>query len=174
MRSKLLSAIALPTLILALSLSISTLTIRPASANVGLPMNQVVQALRRVRIPLLIPEILPFRGEGNIYWRTSVKPKGYSIEFIASPDCDGTYCYIGSFSAEQGGNFDQGSSGDIVEGVTLAKGKKAQYRLFRGAYYNAFLSWKERGVLYTVVVKNGDKEKVMQIANSAINGGFRN
>lgn len=55
----------------------------------------------------------------------------------------------------------------IIEEVTLAKGKKAQYRLFRGAYYTAFLSWNEKGVLHKVTIKNGSKEQMIQIANSA-------
>ncbi|MBE9009135.1 hypothetical protein IQ250_02825 [Pseudanabaenaceae cyanobacterium LEGE 13415] len=173
MRSKLSSTIALSALSFALSLSISSFTIRSASADVGLPVNQVTQALQRVRVPLLIPERLPFSGEDKIYWQTTVEPKGYSIAFVYEPDCKGTYCYLGSFSAEQGGNIERGSNGELVEGVTLAKGKKAQYRLFRGAYHTAFLSWKERGVLYKVTIKNGSKEQVIQIANSAINGGFR-
>ena len=170
MRSSFFSLIALPVMGLAMSLSIATLMVRPAFADVGLPVDEVVQALRRVRVPLLVPERLPFSGEDKIYWQTSTTPKGYSIEFVYKPDCQGTYCYLGSFKGEQDGSFDQSNDS---EGVTLAKGKKAQYSLFRGAYYTAYLSWKERGVLYTVTIKNGTKEKVIQIANSAIENGFR-
>lgn|GEM_PF-6995764 len=67
MRSSVFSATVLPAISLAISLGATTLMIRPAFADDGLPVNEVVQALWRVRVPLLVPERLPFSGEDKVY-----------------------------------------------------------------------------------------------------------
>jgi hypothetical protein len=62
----------------------------------------------------------------------------------------------------------ENSSSTTSESVTLSKGKKGLYRYYRSASHHAYVHWKESGVLYTAYIKNGRKDHVIAMANSAI------
>lgn len=140
-----------------------------AIADVTLPFSEVVETIYEgnVRgIPILVPTTLPTNE--TLYWQVSTTETSYGISFNYAPQCQAMLCAWGSFTAEKGADFSD-SAGDYTEGVTLAKGKKARFRLFKGAYLNAFLEWKQGGILYTAQIKNGKKEDIIKLANSAIN-----
>ncbi len=121
------------------------------------------------RIPILAPSQLA--TDASLYWRVSKRDTGYEFTFGYTPTCNGaTACNWGAFSAEKGGQMPdfENNSATTSESVTLSKGKKGLYRFYRSASYHAYVHWKESGVLYTAYIKNGRKDDVIAMANSAI------
>ena len=152
--------------------------IHPASAeyaSISLPVDQVLQSLKgQTNLPIFIPEDVQIAAEESVYWRTNASPNSYAIEFQFTPDCRGaTYCYIGSFSAERGGQFGTKDGAKVYEGVILRGGLKALHTQYCGVVCQSNLEWKLGGVLYRVNFKNGVYESLVNTANSAIVGGQR-
>jgi hypothetical protein len=124
---------------------------------------------------------LPILGPSNFYSDfDDLHPygggdkKSYDLGVAAAPDCGGaTACFAASFSAEKGGTpFGRGK-------VTLAKGRHGRYQpMGCGASCSPpSISWKERGVTYTiqakVVGKPSDRALLVKMANEAIKQGPR-
>ncbi len=65
------------------------------------------------------------------------------------------------------------NSRDQIASVKLAQGMQGQFANTCGPYCLAQVAWQSQGVLYRAVVKNGRKETVIALANSAILGGVR-
>jgi hypothetical protein len=151
-------------------ITISTcLSSRSVLADMSLSFSEVVESIydgTGGKFPILAPKALP--TSEKLYVKISADPSRYSIEYVYTPNCKSTSCSWGSFNAERRSIFPS-ADGDETEGITLAKGKKGRFRLFKGMSSNAFVEWKEGGVLYTAQIKNGRKEDVVKLANSAIN-----
>ncbi|MGA9378556.1 MAG: hypothetical protein WBV73_07275 [Phormidium sp.] len=140
------------------------------------PSNQVLSQIKgKAQVPIFIPSKLPFSTSEKIYFDSEVTDKGYSVSFNYTPDCQATACYIGSIEAERGGEFIKPERGitKAFKNVTLAGGNKGVFHNGCGAYCTATLEWKSQGVLYRVVIKNGEEKDAIAIANSAIQAGRR-
>ncbi|WP_225913956.1 SH3 domain-containing protein [Leptolyngbya ohadii] len=152
------------TVSLLLSLPLSAL------ADTAVPVDRLRSQLQgRTQVPIVLPNQLP---EADALYSNvaSVSPGGYEISFTYTPDCQGTACTWGYFSAQRGGTIDTQpiSPRDTIESVTLANGTQAQFTNFCGAYCTAQASWISQGVLYSASVKNGRRETVVALANSAL------
>ncbi|MFB2934188.1 hypothetical protein ACE1B6_02830 [Aerosakkonemataceae cyanobacterium BLCC-F154] len=142
----------------------------------NVPTTQVLSQIKgKTQVPIFFPNKLPFTTSEKIYFDSEVTEKGYSVSFNAIPNCQATACYIGSIEAERGGEFIQPERGitTTFKNVTLAGGNKGVFHNGCGAYCTATLEWKNQGVLYRVVIKNGEEKDVTAIANSAIQAGRR-
>lgn len=51
----------------------------PSFANVRIPVDEVIQELQGVRVPLLVPESLPITAEERIYWSANTTPTGCQL-----------------------------------------------------------------------------------------------
>jgi hypothetical protein len=153
--------------------ALSLLGASPAKA-LNLPIDELVgsayQIMGNTQIPILAPSQI--KTKEHRYWNVFKTNVGYGFGFGFTRDCNGAgACNWGSFSAEKGGQMPafENNSSTTSERVTLAKGKKALYRSDRAAYINASVYWQENGILYTAYIKNGRKEDLIAMANSAIN-----
>lgn len=142
----------------------------PVWADTVVPIDSLrTQLQRQTQVPIVLPSRLP--EVDSLYSNiTSSSPDGYEVSFTYTPDCRGTACTWGYFSAQRGGVLETQplSPNDTVEPVTLANGIQAQFTNFCGAYCTAQASWVSQGVLYSASVKNGSKAAVMALANSAL------
>lgn len=145
--------------------------VQPVLADVSFPANQAVSQLQQSQIPILLPSSLP--GSDAVYLSSSGGVNSYEVAMTYTPDCGGTYCYIGSIQGERGGQFETPWEGTTSQWVQLAQGNQGLFINACGAYCTATLSWQSNNVLYTVTLKNGLKEDLVQIANSAIQAGPR-
>jgi hypothetical protein len=124
-------------------------------------------------VPILLPDTF-YSDFDPVFASGSGDRKGYSIELAAAPDCGGaTACFAADFRAEKGGKpFGRGK-------VTLTKGRHGRFQpLSCGASCSPpSISWKERGVTYTiqakVVGKPTDRQLLVKMANQAIRKGPR-
>ncbi|MBD3885406.1 hypothetical protein IFO70_27150 [Phormidium tenue FACHB-886] len=158
------------------------LLVHPAHADVTLPLRQAAaQISRGTDVPIYLPDRLPME-QG--YLDISTTANGYRVDFNYTPDCGGTACYFGSIQAERGGQLspnpfrdyaprDLGGIREAFELVQLSDGTPAQFINGCGAYCTAVLEWQSQGVLYQVTVKNGTREMLLAIANSAVEAGAR-
>jgi hypothetical protein len=153
--------------------ALSLLGASPAKA-LNLPIDELVgsayQIMGNTQIPILAPSQI--KTKEHRYWNVFKTNVGYGFGFGFTRDCNGAgACNWGSFSAEKGGQMPafENNSSTTSERVTLARGKKALYRIDRAAYINASVYWQENGILYTAYIKNGRKEDLIAMANSAIN-----
>ena len=142
----------------------------PAWADTVVPVDRLrTQLQERTQVPIVLPSKLPEADSlySNI---TSNRPDGYEVSFTYTPDCQGTPCTRGYFSAQRGGSVDTdpGSPQDTIEAITLANGIQGYFTNSCGAYCTAQASWLSQGVLYSASVKNGRRETVIALANSAL------
>lgn len=157
---------------------------RPQSANseggnsrssISFPVREILSEIQgKTRVPIFLPSQLPFSEK--IYLKSGVETKGYSVEMNSRPNCNGTPCYLGSISAERGGEPAQAPPrGFRSEFKTIQLAGRTQGVFYNGcgAYCTALVEWQYRGVLYRVTMKNGREETLVQIANSAIEAGPR-
>ncbi|WP_096608096.1 hypothetical protein [Calothrix sp. NIES-2100] len=126
---------------------------------------------QKSRIRILLPKFVPESdGENKVYAIVeNATLKKYEILLGFSPDCTGgTACRLGIVTAEAVTRKTPRLTG---KPVTLAKG-------IRGYFVDATcgancsdstLTWRERGVQYTVGIKAGDRASLIKMANSAIN-----
>jgi serine/threonine-protein kinase len=157
---------------------------RPQSANseggnsrssISFPVREILSQIEgKTRVPIFLPSQLPFSQK--IYLKNRVETNGYSVEMGHIPNCSSTPCYIGSISAERGGEPAQAPPrGFRSEFKTLKLAGRTQgvFSNGCGAYCTALVEWQYQGVLYRVTMKNGREETLVQIANSAIEAGPR-
>lgn len=142
----------------------------PVWANTPVPVDRLRTQLQgRTQVPIILPSQLP--AVDSLYSNvTSSSPTGYEISFTYTPDCQGTACTWGYFSAQRGGTVstDPVSPQDTIERVTLANGTQGYFTNSCGAYCTAQTAWVSQGVLYSASVKNGRRDTVIALANSAL------
>lgn len=175
MRHKSILGLVASCTVISTSFFLITWQLNPILAQT-VPSNQVLSQIKgKAQVPIFIPSKLPFVTSEKIYFDSEVTDNGYSVSFNATPNCQATACYIGSIEAERGGEFIKPERGitKAFKNVTLAGGNKGVFHNGCGAYCTATLEWKNQGVLYRVVIKNGEEKDVIAIANSAIQAGRR-
>jgi len=139
----------------------------------GLLTTTVTEVKQQTPLPILLPdnfysdfdELHPYGGGDR---------KSYALGVAAAPDCGGANaCFAAAFSAQKGGTpYGRGK-------VTLTRGRHGRYQpLGCGASCSPpSISWKERGVTYTiqakVVGKPSDRALLVKMANEAIRQGPR-
>lgn len=146
---------------------------------------------KQVAIKVLAPSfIFDDYGEGFLYAIPhSDSPDRYWIDVSGNPNCDGaTSCFNITFQGEKVGNPDVLSLDDDLAQAKDSYAKVAPDRrdpnppaslfLDNGMrvvfhpwfnfihYTNAHLSWIDKGVRYQVIMKKGDKEAMLKMANS--------
>jgi len=147
-----------------------------ASAQTQFPVNDALASIEEgTAIPIYLPEVYP--TSEMLYINGLTTPDGYYLTLDYTPDCNGaTACTMGNLTGEQDGYRYTESDlepGDRLETVPLANGNTGQFVNLCGAYCSAILQWEMQDVLYTVYLKNGTLEEVVQMANSAIEAGPR-
>ncbi|HEY9631582.1 MAG TPA: hypothetical protein V6C84_30185 [Coleofasciculaceae cyanobacterium] len=173
------------TLALASAFVLTTLmTPQSALAEIVVPVEQVIgQLSQSTDVPILLPTELPvdFR---EVYLEAQSNTEGYNVSFYPNPACRAGACYYGGIEAKRGGQLsenpftlraprDLGSIQESFETVALADGTQAQFINQCGAYCTARLEWQSQDVLYQVTVKNGRRDDLVAIANSAMAAGDR-
>jgi hypothetical protein len=151
-----------------LAAALSTIALLP-----GLLTGTVDTVKQQTPLPVLLPSNF-YSDFDPLYPYGGGSKKAYDIGVAAAPDCNGANaCFAASFTAEKGGHpFGRGK-------VTLADGRKGRYQpLGCGASCSPpSISWKERGVTYTiqakVVGKQSDRALLVKMANEAIRRGPR-
>jgi hypothetical protein len=139
----------------------------------GLLTPTVAEVKTQTPLPILLPDKYPTDVE-PVYPYGGGSKKEYSIGVAFAPDCGGANaCFAASFSAASGGHpYGRGK-------VTLARGRHGRYQpLSCGASCSPpSISWKERGVTYSiqakVVGKGTDRQLLVRMANEAIRRGPR-
>jgi hypothetical protein len=124
-------------------------------------------------VPILLPDNF-YSDFDPVYASGTGSRKGYSIGLAAAPDCGGaTACFAADFSAQKGSKpFGRGK-------VTLTKGRHGRFQPLScgGSCSPPSISWKERGVTYSiqakVVGKQSDRQLLVKMANEAIRRGPR-
>jgi hypothetical protein len=139
----------------------------------GALTNTVPEVKQQTPLPILLPNNF-YSDFDPVYPYGGGDKKSYDIGVAAAPDCNGANaCFAASFSAVTGGKpYGRGK-------VTLTKGRHGRYQpLGCGASCSPpSISWKERGVTYTiqakVVGKQSDRALLVKMANEAIRQGPR-
>ena len=139
----------------------------------GLLTPTVAEVKQQTPLPILAPDNF-YSDFDALYPYGGGSEKEYSLGVAAAPDCGGANaCFAASFSAERGGH--PSGRGKL----TLAKGRHGRFQpLGCGASCSPpSISWKERGVTYTiqakVVGKQTDRQLLSKMANEAIRRGRR-
>ena len=131
------------------------------------------QVKAKTSLPILLPDALPGVSE-KLFPSGSGSRREYSFALAAVPACGGaTACFVAEFTARKGGRpFGRGRA-------TLARGRAGRFQpLSCGASCSPpSISWRERGVTYTIQANVGDKRTerriLVKMANEAINHGPR-
>jgi hypothetical protein len=157
---------------------------RPQSANsegsnsqssLSFPVSEILSHMEgKTRVPIFLPSQLPFPKQ--IYLESRVETQGYSVVMSSIPNCSGTPCYIGSISAERGGEPAQPPPKGFrseFKTIQLAGRTQGIFSNVCGAYCTALVEWQYQGILYRVTMKNGQEKMLVNIANSAIKAGPR-
>jgi hypothetical protein len=139
----------------------------------GLLTPTVAEVKEQTPLPILAPDNF-YSDFDELYPYGGGSEKEYSMGVAAAPDCGGANaCFAADFRAEKGGKpFGRGK-------VTLTKGRHGRFQpLSCGASCSPpSISWKERGVTYTiqakVVGKQSDRRLLAKMANEAIRRGPR-
>lgn len=136
-----------------------------AAATTSVPVERLRSQLQgRTQVPIVIPATLP--TEESLFSSATVTSDRYEISFTYTPDCQGTACTWGSFSAERSEYLEDDPG--LVEAVTLVDGTQAWFNNFCGAYCNARVFWFADGSLYSAWIKNGTREAAIALANAAV------
>ena len=139
----------------------------------GLLTPTVAEVKEQTPLPILAPDNF-YSDFDELYPYGGGSEKEYALGVAAAPDCGGANaCFAADFRAEKGGKpFGRGK-------VTLAKDRHGRFQpLGCGASCSPpSISWKERGVTYTiqakVVGKQSDRQLLAKMANEAIRRGPR-
>ena len=139
----------------------------------GLLTPTVAEVKEQTPLPILAPDNF-YSDFDELYPYGGGSEKEYSMGVAAAPDCGGANaCFAADFRAQQGGKpFGKGQ-------VTLAKGRHGRFQPLScgGSCSPPSISWKERGVTYTiqakVVGKQTDRQLLAKMANEAIRKGPR-
>jgi hypothetical protein len=139
----------------------------------GLLTGTVTDVKQQTPLPILLPDNF-YSDFDELYPYGGGDKKTYDVGVSAAPDCGGANaCFAAGFSAAKGGKpFGRGK-------VTLTKGRHGRYQPLScgGSCSPPSISWKERGVTYTiqakVVGKQSDRALLVKMANEAIRQGPR-
>lgn len=146
-----------------------------SALSTSFPVREILSEIQgKTRVPIFLPSQLPFPKQ--IYLESRVETQGYSVVMSHIPNCSGTPCYIGSISAERGGEPAQPPPRGFrseFKTIKLARGTQGIFYNGCGAYCTALVEWQYQGILYRVTMKNGLEEILVKIANSAIEAGPR-
>jgi hypothetical protein len=151
-----------------LATALTTIALLP-----GLLTDTVEDVSRQTPLPILVSDNF-YSDFAELYPSGSGNRRGYSIGVDAAPDCNGANaCFAADFRAEKGGKpFGRGK-------VTLTKGRKGRFQPLScgGSCSPPSISWKERGVTYTIQAKvvgaKSDRQLLTKMANEAIRRGPR-
>jgi hypothetical protein len=139
----------------------------------GVLTDTVTEVKQQTPLPILLPDNF-YSDFDPVYPSGTGSKQEYSIGLAGAPDCGGANaCFAADFRAVKGGKpYGKGKA-------TLAKGRHGRYQpLGCGASCSPpSISWKERGVTYTiqakVVGKQSDRALLVKMANEAIRQGPR-
>jgi hypothetical protein len=150
--------------------------VKPVQSSSPFPVREILSQIQgKTRVPIFLPSELPFT-RNNVYFTSRVETNGYNVKIGYTPNCNSTACFIGSISAERGGEPAQpppkGLRGEFKT-IKLADRTQGIFYNGCGASCTALVEWQYQGVLYQVTMKNGREETLVQIANSAIEAGPR-
>jgi hypothetical protein len=141
----------------------------PGRADVAVPMGDVLPRLQEAtQMPILLPSQVPM---DEVFLDVEVQGDRYYVGFDYRPDCrSATACHFGEIMAEQGNSvYAPGNAEEIM----LADGTPATFFSTCGAHCTASVQWQYSGVTYRVMVKNGEREGTIAVANSAMLRGDR-
>lgn len=147
----------------------------------------VLNALRQTGVPLHLPSQIPLKSPiYAVLWNAS--KQGYQVAFTTSSDCRANYCRNGFISAEKllpntpavkseyaflsNPAFRPiARSPDAFGEVQLTKGIQGFFVpwVLGANYSDAKVIWEQSGYRYMVSLKKGDRQTLIDIANSAIN-----
>ena len=151
-----------------LATALTTIALLP-----GLLTDTVEDVSQQTPLPILISDNF-YSDFDPLYPSGSGDRRSYSIRADAGPECNGANaCFAADFRAEKGGKpFGRGK-------VTLTKGRKGRFQPLScgGSCSPPSISWKERGVTYTIQAKvvgeKSDRQLLTKMANEAIRRGPR-
>ncbi len=137
-------------------------------------LQEVLPQLRQMtQLPILLPSELPPTTE-QLYVAGTAEESSYNIGIGYTPDCSGSYCFVGSFIASTE------SFGQDGNPITLANGIRGYYlETTCSNCGDSSLSWEQNGVSYLIRYKVPAQtskqvlEGMMRMANSAIKAGPR-
>ncbi len=132
-------------------------------------LQEVLPQLRQMtQLPILLPSELPPTTE-QLYVAGTAEESSYNIGIGYTPDCSGSYCFVGSFIASTE------SFGQDGNPITLANGIRGYYlETTCSNCGDSSLSWEQNGVSYLIRYKVPARtskqvlEGMMRMANSAI------
>lgn len=153
-----------------------TETFRPWVSSDG-QIRQIMSTLRRVKIPVLLPDDPLRLGDMQLFFVSTVsRPDQYDIVLYSFPGCRAGACTVGSYSGQRGGKLAvprKESPRDTHQTVRLANGIQGQFINSCGAYCTAVVQWISNGILYEISARNGDRDGLVKLANRAIQAGPR-
>jgi hypothetical protein len=136
-------------------------------------LQEVLPQLQITQLPILLPSELPPDTE-QLYVGGSADESSYNIWIGYTPDCSGSYCFVGNFIASTE------SLGLDGNPITLANGIRGYYlETTCSNCGDSSLSWEQNGVSYLIRYKVPGQtnkawlEGTMGMANSAIKAGPR-
>ena len=129
---------------------------------------------KNVQVPVRLPSRLPNMGQGSQQVYASVEratSESYSVILGTEAGCTGgNYCRLGTIAAEK-------VTGDTIP---LPEGKKVTLQDGVVGYYffnecgancpDNTVVWEQAGMRYTVGIKSGREEQLIQMANATIAG----
>lgn len=120
-------------------------------------------------LPVLLPSWLPEEKETSPVFAipTEVSASGYQVLLAFSADCNGgNACRWGELSGQMGPL----TAPEGGESITLAQGIKGYFvpATCGANCSDAVVMWEHSGGNYSVGLKAGDKEELIEMANSAI------
>ncbi|MBD2355885.1 hypothetical protein H6G41_14870 [Tolypothrix sp. FACHB-123] len=126
---------------------------------------------QKTRIGILLPKFVPESDEGTPIYAILEKATRNQYEILLgfSPDCTGgTACRLGVVTAEAVTRKTPRLTGKPVALAKKITGYFVDYSCGANCS-DATLTWRQRGVQYTVGLKAGDRASLIKMANSAIN-----
>ena len=137
--------------------------------------NIFLQIKGKTRVPVFLPNILPFPDIQQLDFDVQAGSHGYIVGMYLGKGCRGGACTFGTIEAKRDEPFSPPSQlpRDTYRGIELAGGMRGIYFQTCGNYCISYVEWQRLGVLYRVSVKNGRQSDVVQIANSALQAGQR-
>ncbi|GAP99622.1 hypothetical protein [Leptolyngbya sp. NIES-2104] len=147
----------------------------------------ILEPLRRTKIPLRLPTQISLKLPIHaVLWNAS--SQSYQIALTTRPDCRSNYCRNGLISAEKLLSNTPSikseyaflndpafrpieRSPDPFGSISLASGIQGFFVpwVLGANYSDAKVIWEQSGYRYTVSLKKGDRQTLIDMANSAIN-----
>ncbi|MCC3406820.1 MAG: hypothetical protein JGK17_14755 [Microcoleus sp. PH2017_10_PVI_O_A] len=137
--------------------------------------NIFAQIKGKTRVPVFLPNILPFSDTQQLDFDVQAGSHGYIVGMYLGKGCRGGACTFGTIEAKRDEPISPPSQlpRDTYRSIELAGGMKGTYFQTCGNYCIASVEWQRQGVLYRVSLKNGRQSDVVQIVNSALQAGQR-